>query len=359
MPSTYSVRDEYRVCTPHYEVKIYKTSDVLSSGRGDKPYPIAHSRPWNFDFHNAQEHRFSFETKIDDKGNEVGVSQDDKNKKHAYEYFFCQHPNVLINGKYHPLVSNALFSIIDSAQTTVESVGNFDSILLVANRVNEMSLETKMNVAYYFGKSPKGMNDGQLKMLLANFDPRYPLGVCITSEVTPGQSQTNIKRFLDHWLRSEASEERDMRVALEKAVKEYNLIQNAPKAQGINSYYLGTTFIGNSVDEMIDYFRKNQEMYQEFILRNIDNKENYTEEKKDSQIVKTAVETGKTSSYSANDLVALQDECKKLKLEGYIPASFPWHTAKFETLVKKVEEGRAAKVAAEKKKEEPVETGAS
>jgi len=345
LPNIYSIGDELRIMGTDGKFWRGSVSQMLSA-TPQAPYQMPHHKPIPFNIDNKLEERFIYNTFVNDAGNEEGVTVADKRMKEAAEVFYANHPNVRKGNRDHANVSNPMFTMIDTAEQTVEGLVSYENMDIVRDKIRTMTIDELRNITYWFGHSPKGKTEGELKLLLANVDPNVPphqidgigyLGICLRNAKTPDGKETNIERFIRVWVKGSARD-RDMKVILQKAV-DYNVIQNNKKS-GMDAYYLGQTPIGNSIDDMIVYFSKEEQMYNDFVLRGVKEKENFKTEDKDTVIQNDSMSA--TVVITDNDLKALQDEADLLRKEGFIPAK-PYRGMKYHTILPVVEEGRKAK----------------
>jgi len=326
---SYSTGNIMKVLTSDNKIEEFSSSEYLARASTNNPLPIAWSKPIDFGVLSSMEHRFTYETFIDKDGYEVGIDTQNKDLKKAYEEFWCKHPNTVVNGVGHANTKNPLFNLIDTTAQTIQGLVDYDNKLRIANRIQEMSFDEKRDVMYFFGKSPVGKLDGELKMLLADFTT----GLCFQG--------ANTEKFLAVWMNASSHPDRDMRVTLRKAI-ELNVIQNNPK-NGLESYYLGQSPIGNSIDDLIGYFKKEDALFKEFVERVVHDKEDISLEADNSLILDKAVSKGKLGVMNDGEITDLRRQAKQLKDEGFIDKGFNHHSAKVVRLMEEIEKGSKLK----------------
>lgn len=326
---SYSFGNTMKVLTADDKIEEFSSSEYLARVGTNNPLAIAYSKPIDFGVNTQLEYRFTYETLINADGFEVGIDQRNKDLKKAFEEFWCKHPNTVINGKSHATTYNPLFNLIDTTQQTIQGLMDYDNKLRIANRIQEMNFEEKRDVMYYFGKSPVGKLDGELKMLLADFTT----GICFQGN--------NPEKFLAVWMNQSSHPDRDMKVTLEKAIR-LNVIQNNPK-NGMSSYYLGQSPIGNSIDDLIGYFKKEDALFKEFVIRVVADKEDISLEIDNSAVLDKAVSKGKLGVMNDGEITDLRRQAKQLKEEGFIDKGFNHHSAKPARLLEEIEKGSKLK----------------
>ncbi len=362
LPRVYSLSSgKLYVLTPEdFEIHEYDNSKYITATNSKNPesYPIAYTEDITFNnssfkpssklegegqqgMNNTQVFKFSYETKIE--GNvEVGVTAVDQRKKKAHELFFGRHPMTLMNGKSHPGTRTAIFNVIDYTTMAIEKEISFDLKLDIANRIKGMEHEERADVCYYMGKNPKGMREGQLLSFLA--DPQT--GLCTNAKLEKGQSISNMDRFINAFMKKTDSDT-EMHIVIEKGIS-MGIFDNH-KNGNLNSYYLGTSHVGNNVEEMISYFKKESKMYDDFVVGSVASKEDYSKEKKESKLVADNVKDGKVGGMSEIEIQSWRERALAIKKEGFIPNHINVKQMKIENLMPLVE-----KAEAEKKSKEPV-----
>lgn len=342
LPHCYTVAgtDEMRVLTEDYRIIPYSSSKYVSDKKANV---LENFRDIQFDAVSGNmQSFFEFETVVKD-GQEKGVTTMDERKRVALAIFYGEHPLVKINGKTHVYTKNPVFNILDMALQTVEDVIDFDKELVVKTAVSKMELSELRDVCYYFGQSPKGKSEGELKVYLAGNNT----GLCLVRSGDNGQTP-NIDRFIKVFVENISTEDRDMKITLRKAI-ELNVIQNN-RANDFDSYYLGATPLGKSLDDLIAYFHKEDQLYAEHVLRVVQEKEDFKKETADSVQVNEAAKNGKMSEVSEAEVTSLRQEAKRLIKEGFIPSTARPATCLVQNLIPMVEAGRKAKAEAEKVK---------
>ncbi len=340
LPHCYTVdkTDIMRILTEDYRIVEYSSSKYVSDKKAN---PLENFRDIHFDAVTGNmQHFFQFETEIKD-GREKGVTHTDELKRKALEIFYGEHPMTKMNGKTHAYTKNPVFNVLDKANQTIEDVIDFNKELVVKSAIAKMELSELRDVAYYFGQTPKGKSEGELKVFLAGNNT----GLCLKNKGDNGQA-ANIDRFIKVFVENVSAEDRDMKITLRKAI-ELNVIQNNP-ANGFDSYYLGQTPLGKTLDDLIAYFHKEDTLYADHVKRVVDEKEEFKKETADSKQVSEAVDRGKMNEISEAEVTSLRQEGKRLVQAGFLDSKTARPaTCKVENLIKLVEEGRKAKEAKE------------
>lgn len=209
---------------------------------------------------------YTFETW--DEGKDKGHGKTDKDKKiqQLCELYWVQHPMFTSNGSgsRNKNFKIDLFDIHFLQDEKKIKFKKFKEQVSIINRVIDMSVEDRRNVAYYFGVSPMGVPDNELIMNLANFER----GLCLRED--------NYKNFLEVWL-SETDAERDYKVNTSKAIK-MGIIRNDQK-EGRDNYYFGQEFIGTSFNDVLAFCKREVRLYEDSILRDIATKDKENDEK--------------------------------------------------------------------------------
>jgi len=206
--------------------------------------------------------------------------------KEVVMVFWGLNPTCLVNGIKH---SNTKAQVLNVEDVILRNVASYESWRLqveVARTIDEFTPEKLLNVAYYYGLRPiNGMKRGELILSLASF----PDGI-LHKQIEMGRS-----KFLEIWSLGKDAD-RDMIVYLRKAIQ-YGIIVNKFNA-GRDNFFLGQTRLGVNIEDIVTYFRSEEKLYEDHIVREVDGTESidvkrFKEETKEvDQHQKKAVDGG-------------------------------------------------------------------
>lgn len=270
------------------------------------------------------EYVVEYETKLED-GKMVAATTLDRERQKMVEVFWKEHPLIVANGD-STKTKSALFNLVDEVKKDAQDVSNFEMKFKVAQTIHDMDFEEKIDCAYYYGSNPSGKTDGQLLVYLADFNT----GVCMTPK--------NVTGFMTTW-GAEGTLERSYVINAQKAVTQ-GIITNMSQDEKDNFYH-GTTFIGTSHNDIVAYFKREDRIYKDHILKSLE--KDLSKEKKESESFTKKVKGEGAGELNVAEIEELRKEAKKLKDEGFIDRTFGHHIAKVENLIAKVEAGRLAK----------------
>jgi len=223
---------------------------------------------------------------------------DNKNKRKA-EVFYANHVEFSVNGKRHAnSIELPSFNMNISTDIVAAEHALFRDTLLVKNRVNSMTYEEKCSAADYYGISPKNKTELDLLIELAG-----DKGICMT--------ENNMKIFLREWMTP--NEDTLLVVNIRKAIR-LKVIEERNTAGRID-YYIGTTFIGTTIEDIIAYCRNNEQIYSEHILRK--SEEDMTREVEATEKLESQI-AGTSEEMSVSALQDLRNEAVELKKDGFI-----------------------------------------
>jgi len=321
LPASYQWRNKFRMLMDDNSIV---ECDLVE--QKDKPRPP--QRLIKFDKNNRSL-EYSYET------DEKLQNAIDKKIQMSVIDFWKNHPMVTTNGKSVPGVTkHPMFDIVNANDKSLGELKRWKEILSVANKINELNYQDKVNIAYYFGENPQSLTENELIMRLANFET----GICI--------SEGEIDSFLRIWVRNEDSD-KDMIVNARKALN-YNIIEEK-SSDGKNSYYLGETFLGTCFPDILSYCKREEKIYQDYIVRQVNDKENVKGAKKEavksSSGIPVAPVTSPLTPTGISDLEELRKEAVQLKKDKFLWIGFNIEKAPLPELTKIVNEARAKKIA--------------
>lgn len=241
----------------------------------------------------------------------------DKKKEYAVKVFWGQHPMVTVNGAMTKFTKAPAFDIVNFTDKSINLIKKWRDKLDVANTVNQMSYEEKVNLFYYYGENPKGKTENDLILTLVNFEN----GICLSDD--------EVVNFKNIFIKNDNSD-KDIIINIRKALS-WNVIEEKT-IDGRSSFYLGETFLGTAFNDIIAFCKREEKIYQDYLIRQVESKEDLKAEKKES--------TPTTPTIDLQALDALKIEAAKLKSEGHIWKGLNLETSTFETLTNHVKEGR-------------------
>ena len=230
LPGVFPIGDKIRILTSEFD---YKDCEPFYGEAKDNKNPAELNRTFT---KSVNEYKIEYE--LNDNG-EPKTAFDAK-KKRVIEDFYCVHPLCTVNGKPHRNTKNPMFDVRDDATSIVNEMTTWNNKRRAANTLADMDLESLRDVAFYYGRNPVGKSKGQLIIELAHFQS----GVIVAS------NDEFIRNFMMIWS-GEGSDERTFVVNCNKAIK-YGIITTQVK-EGRQSYYLGTTLLGFSIEEVIKH----------------------------------------------------------------------------------------------------------
>lgn len=188
-----------------------------------------------------------------------------------------------------------LFTVVDYDKAVVNEVSVLKKKLTVMNKVNSMSEREMRDVLFFMGENPVNMTDSEMLVKLIGLDK----GVLMNG-MQPNGVQ-NYDYFIEKF---DDTTDAQMSVMLRKAVH-FSIIETKG-----GHYYLGSQLIGANFEDLIIYFRQNEQMYNSFVARQVQQKdvlpnENY------------AVPAGQPEAGDDAEMIALKETAKQIKVIGY------------------------------------------
>lgn len=317
-PCVYNVNGVWHVLTE------YGTYETFLGDLKNSP----HKHRTNLKFIEKNMREISYEYENDPKLQ----SAEDKKTQKVVEIFWAQHPLLEYNGKYHKYTKNPMFNLENQNEKVALKVLGFKEKLEIQNRIAGAELSLLRDICDYYGVSAKGKTEDELIPLLG--DPAT--GVCTNG--------VNAESFVKTWL--EVTPETTMIVNLKKAIR-LGVIEER-KEGNRTDYYLGTAFLGTNFMDVLAYAKREEKIYNNHILREVNAKDDFSAEKVQSNTVKEIakkVEDGSelVKSWTPAEIKEMRDELKLLKEQGYVIKAFPHHLATPPKLEAKLIEGRKAK----------------
>ncbi len=264
----------------------------------------------------------------------------DKIKQGVVDFFWKNHPMVKVNGQIVKDLNGTIitvapmFNMVNFTDKSIDDVRTWRDKLEVCQKVNEMSYDQKKDLMHYYGVNPKGKTENELILTLANFESGLALNI---NEID------NFKKIFIN----KGESDKDIIINIRKALS-YNIIQEK-SAEGRNSYYLGETFLGTAFNDIISFCKREENIYQEYIVRQVESKE------EKPKVVEPVAENPKpfaspaaapTEKHAAShtgldpELDALKKEAWELKKAGFMWKGLSIDISTKEHLLKHLEVGR-------------------
>lgn len=228
-------------------------------------------------------HSYVVAYEVDDEGQPM--SNIDAKFKEVAEKFFMRHPFCTINGKPHKGTISEMFDIVDTHTVVVSKLEEWDSKRRVANFLHDSDLDILRDVCYYYGVSPTGKTKGQICLELGD----YQLGKLYVRKNE--MAEPEYKSFIINWIDS-VDPDKEFVVNCRKAIT-FDVIASNVKDGRLN-YYLGTTFIGVSFEDVVAYFKREPKLYQDYVVRGVRDRDVFVEEMQSSKVEEKS--TAKNSS---------------------------------------------------------------
>lgn len=241
--------------------------------------------------------------------------------KDIHVKFLANHPYTVLNGKPHPNTKTPLYNVIDLDAESKAKVSAFESKLKVANMIYSMNESERCDLLYWYGTSPKGKSASDILFELADFEN----GLCMIST----------EKFLESW--GASAEQRIFTINLRKALD--NRLIEERNDNGNISYYVQNNFIGICFDDIMAYMQKNEKVYTDNILRQL-NVEVVKEEKQKKTAEAKNEAHAVSGKISEGQIKALKEEAKKLYKDGFIGKIHGMHLMSYNKLLPIVEHGR-------------------
>ena len=213
---------------------------------------------------------------IDDEGSPA--TDYDKRIKKAIDKFFMMNPLTLVNGLPHDGTLQGKFDVIDPNARANSELILWNKKLKVANYLKDMDEQELKDICYYIGEDPKNRSVGELLLFIADFD----YGALFVSK-------TRLQAFFDAFINN-ADPMRQFKVIARKAI-EYGVVQTQLK-NGVTSYYINGDFAGSTVEHLVEYLKRNERIFNEFILREVEKKSPSKTKAEHKQALKDSADKG-------------------------------------------------------------------
>lgn len=306
-----------------FKFALQDNGDVVKLRIGDKEPP---TRDMVFDSLH-QEIVYDFET--ESKGGELkGVTPEDERQLKAVNEFWKRHPLCVNNGVRHDNTKMELFDVVDKTAQVSKSYSEWENKLTAANFVKGASLETLRNISYYFGDSPADKTEQDLRLDIADY--------------ATGSAMRDLSTFIYVWVAGDSAE-REFIVNAHKAVR-LGIVTNRPEG-GRDNYYHGQVFLGSRIEDVVIYFKREKQIYETSILREIAERDSFVKEEKSTKEM-----TNLDTNGSIEEKEALLARGKQLKDEGFIRETANLRSMGFSKLQKLVQDAEAEAVAAKAEK---------
>jgi hypothetical protein len=228
----------------------------------------------------------------------------DYNKAQAMEKLKTN-PLFYVNSQPTTHTRSAIYNLDDISDSEQVYMERWNNKLKAANMINEMSDAKRRDLSYYFGFGVSDKTESEVLKLLADF----AVGIILASDA-------NIITLLTTWVKGDTTE-KTMKIAMEKALA-LGIISKRKNGEN-DMYYHGQNPIGMTKDDILAYFRKEEKIFQEYILREINEKDIVPSE--------SVVPSGEVAMEQL-----MRDLASGLKQGGFLPITFTQKTAKFDKL---------------------------
>jgi len=270
LTGTFIVNDRKRILTSEYSFveKDFRTPVA------ETPVEI------NLSFSKSKkEHKLSYECKED--GSPLTVV--DVAKKNTIDTFYLQHPLTTINGQPHMYTTpnqQLYFDIIDVNMKVVSDWKEWDNKRTIANFMAGCTLSQVRDICFYYGILPQGLTKRALIMRLVD----YTKGQIFVKD-SKGNNMS--EDFIRVWVDGH-NPDKAIRVNCRKAIN-YKVIVQQVK-EGNSAYYIGSELLGSSFENVIEFCKLNPETYTRFVLKGVNDMDDFEDEESATEHEKTMVE---------------------------------------------------------------------
>jgi hypothetical protein len=252
-----------------------------------------------------------------------GVTAEDENKRRVVEEFWKGHPLFVVNGRPHSNTKDAVFNIIDMPALINERSDEWEMARKIMNLLAESDTSTLLDMHYWYLQTPVGKSRKELILDILSLKGGLAYGV------------DRMKEFLASW-EGPASADREVRVNAQKAIS-LGIITKREDGTRTN-YYYGSEFVGTEISDIIAYFKRDEKVYKDFVVRKIAEVE---------PVKKTETDSAQMDRFSTSlpqeEINILVDRIKELKKEGLVDASYRFTNKSVEQLKTTIAEAEAKK----------------
>jgi hypothetical protein len=278
MPASYDIKGKKRILLDEYNFV-----EIDSNQKPDYAWP----KEVHIQFTTRNiEKRLFYET--DDSGKPLNPYDHDRIR--CIKTFYMEHPLTLINGKPHPNTitgSPVYYDIIDVNIKVVSELKEWDNKHRVASHLSQVSYDDLRDICYYYGVLPKGKTRGSLLLELAD----YNRGI-LFSKIGSGDSKS--ENYIKVWM-TDTDPDKMLIINCRKAI-DLNIITTVVR-DGHTTYYLGQEMLGPKLDDVVLFAKQNKEAYEQYILKGINEKDQYLEESAATALEKKSFNNDLTSNF--------------------------------------------------------------
>jgi len=323
LPGIYHINGKIRVLLSEYTYKEYDAYDYEKEKPKELTYTFSKSTM------PTKEYEYEKDPTLQ--------TPRDKEIDALVTIFWGQHPQFTINGKSDQRYTKTPnFDLVDMVDKSIATYSVWSNKLSVANKINEMSLDSKRDVAYFFGSSPVGKTEKDLAVILADFSK----GVCMNENIVSG-TKSNLDLFLSVWMK-ETDEERSYVVNTRKAITMGIFLNN--QADGRDNYYYGQTFVGNTFNDVLAFCKREGRIYKENIIREIDARQARLD-KKATPVNVPIAPRGVAGKAAIEEIEGARAELRQLIKDGHVAPMKGMHLLNIDSLKEAVDQGRKKKQA--------------
>lgn len=319
LPTSYTINGRFRYLLSERE---YKEIDYSEAAAKNYNLPKIGNYVMNV---NKKDLEFQYETKTNEKDELIPASETDRLIKDTVNVFWGQHPMLVLNGKPHFNTNNSpMFNLVDLVKQDAKNFATFEQKLEVAQTIKAMTFEQKKELCYYYGISPYKKTDAQLLLTLADFQT----GICMSND--------NATEFLKVWGEGNA-DERNYRIYANKAIEDQTVVNR--QNEGRNNYYLGETYLGTTIEDIILFFKRENKLYTDYVQRRSKEKS----ESNESIAMEKMAKGEKAFKDNDEEVNAMKNKIRDLMKDGHLPSDTRWHVMGVDKLKATLEQGLKVK----------------
>lgn len=250
------MKDKIRILIDEYNYQ-----DFPANPPKDKPNP----NEMMTSFNRASDYSKKFSYEVTAEG--TPASTEDAMIFNVIENFYSKHPMIQLNGVDHSGTKYAMYNLVDARKIVVTKLKLWDNKRKIADFLAESELSQLRDICYFYGSSPVGKTKGAICIELADYEDGK-----LFKKVA---GEDKIQDFVNNFILS-IDTDTEFRINCSKAIR-FGIVINNPK-DGRSNYYLGSTFIGISQDDVVAFFKREEQLYKEFIIRGIKEKDQFEDE---------------------------------------------------------------------------------
>lgn len=186
---------------------------------------------------------------FDGTKNNIEIKFDDQIAEQAkWVNYLKRHPLVKFDGNTN-LLATPYFELIDIAKDIEKNVRTNKFMQIVANKVAAMTINDMKDLAYLFGQNVTSLTAEQIYLKLCSVVPGTELGILMKDP------EGSLRMF--------GNPDKEVIVNVQKAIA-LNIIESR-----MGLYYVGQEQVGKTVGDAVDYFKKNNKLYEGYVVREL------------------------------------------------------------------------------------------